>query len=157
MDELVEIRDMCKIYNPGENEVRALDHVSLQINRNEFVAIIGTSGSGKSTLLHSIAGVDMPTSGKIYLDGQAMCRSYMTLESFLDQLDAMDETRERFLMLQFPRLLPRLRGKSGKGHSGRFGHGFLKRQFENSHQPLPPQADADHLCRLCFARTRRHL
>ena len=50
MSELIEIRDMCKIYNPGENEVRALDHVDLKIDKNEFVAIIGQSGSGKSTL-----------------------------------------------------------------------------------------------------------
>ena len=47
MSKLIEIRDMCKIYNPGENEVRALDHVNLKIDENEFVAIIGHSGSGK--------------------------------------------------------------------------------------------------------------
>ena len=50
MNELIDIREMCKIYNPGENEVRALDHVDLKIDKNEFVAIIGQSGSGKSTL-----------------------------------------------------------------------------------------------------------
>ena len=49
MEILVEIRDVCKIYNPGENEVKALDHVSLTIGKGEFVAIIGHSGSGKST------------------------------------------------------------------------------------------------------------
>ena len=49
MSALVEVKDMCKIYNPGENEVRALDHVSVSIEENEFVAIIGHSGSGKST------------------------------------------------------------------------------------------------------------
>ena len=49
MDTLVEIRDICKVYNPGENEVKALDHVSLTIREGEFVAIIGHSGSGKST------------------------------------------------------------------------------------------------------------
>lgn len=70
MDELVEIRDMCKIYNPGENEVRALDHVSLQINRNEFVAIIGQSGSGKSTLMNMLGCLDVPTSGTYILNGQ---------------------------------------------------------------------------------------
>ena len=70
MDELVEIRDMCKIYNPGENEVRALDHVNLQINRNEFVAIIGQSGSGKSTLMNMLGGLDIPTSGTYILNGQ---------------------------------------------------------------------------------------
>ncbi len=70
MDELVEIRDMCKIYNPGENEVRALDHVNLQINRNESVAIIGQSGSGKSTLMNMLGCLDIPTSGTYILNGQ---------------------------------------------------------------------------------------
>ena len=70
MDELVEIRDMCKIYNPGENEVRALDHVNLQINRNEFVAIIGQSGSGKSPLMNMLGCLDIPTSGTYILNGQ---------------------------------------------------------------------------------------
>ena len=70
MDELIEIRNMCKIYNPGENEVRALDHVDLQIDRHEFVAIIGQSGSGKSTLMNMLGCLDVPTSGTYYLNGQ---------------------------------------------------------------------------------------
>lgn len=70
MEELIEIRDMCKIYNPGENEVRALDHVDLKIHRNEFVAIIGQSGSGKSTLMNMLGCLDVPTSGTYILNGQ---------------------------------------------------------------------------------------
>lgn len=70
MDSLVEIRDICKIYNPGENEVKALDHVSLTIHENEFVAIIGQSGSGKSTLMNMLGCLDVPTSGSYYLHGQ---------------------------------------------------------------------------------------
>ena len=70
MEELIEIRDMCKIYNPGENEVRALDHVNLTIDRNEFVAIIGQSGSGKSTLMNMLGCLDVPTSGTYILNGQ---------------------------------------------------------------------------------------
>ena len=70
MEDLVVIRDMCKIYNPGENEVRALDHVDLKINRNEFVAIIGQSGSGKSTLMNMLGCLDVPTSGSYILNGQ---------------------------------------------------------------------------------------
>lgn len=70
MNELIEIRDMCKIYNPGENEVRALDHVDLKIKRNEFVAIIGQSGSGKSTLMNMLGCLDVPTSGTYILNGQ---------------------------------------------------------------------------------------
>ena len=69
MDELIEIRDMCKIYNPGENEVRALDHVDLRICKNEFVAIIGHSGSGKSTLMNMLGCLDVPTSGSYILNG----------------------------------------------------------------------------------------
>ena len=70
MSELVEIRDICKIYNPGENEVKALDHVSLTICENEFVAIIGQSGSGKSTLMNMLGCLDVPTSGEYFLHGQ---------------------------------------------------------------------------------------
>ena len=70
MNALVEIRDICKIYNPGENEVKALDHVSLTIHENEFVAIIGQSGSGKSTLMNMLGCLDVPTSGSYYLHGQ---------------------------------------------------------------------------------------
>lgn len=70
MGELIEIQDMCKIYNPGENEVRALDHVNLKIEKNEFVAIIGQSGSGKSTLMNMLGCLDIPTSGTYILNGQ---------------------------------------------------------------------------------------
>ncbi len=67
MSALVEIRDMCKVYNPGENEVRALDHVDLTIDEKEFVAIIGQSGSGKSTLMNMLGCLDVPTSGTYML------------------------------------------------------------------------------------------
>ncbi len=70
MSELIAIRDMCKIYNPGENEVRALDHVNLKIDENEFVAIIGQSGSGKSTLMNMLGCLDVPSSGTYILNGQ---------------------------------------------------------------------------------------
>ncbi len=70
MDNLIKVQDMCKIYNPGENEVRALDHVDLEIQRGEFVAIIGHSGSGKSTLMNMLGCLDVPTSGAYYLNGK---------------------------------------------------------------------------------------
>ena len=70
MSKLIEIQDMCKIYNPGENEVRALDHVNLTIDQNEVVAIIGQSGSGKSTLMNMLGCLDVPTSGTYILNGQ---------------------------------------------------------------------------------------
>lgn len=66
---LIEIKDVYKIYNPGENEVRALDGVSLKIENGEFVAIIGQSGSGKSTLMNMIGMLDKSTSGEYYMDG----------------------------------------------------------------------------------------
>ena len=70
MSALVEVRDICKVYNPGENEVRALDHVSLSIEKGEFVAIIGQSGSGKSTFMNMLGCLDIPTSGEYYLNGK---------------------------------------------------------------------------------------
>lgn len=70
MSALVEIRDICKVYNPGENEVRALDHVSVSIDKGEFVAIIGQSGSGKSTLMNMLGCLDVPSSGNYILNGQ---------------------------------------------------------------------------------------
>lgn len=70
MEMLVEVQDVCKIYNPGENEVRALDHVTVSIGENEFVAIIGHSGSGKSTLMNILGCLDVPTSGSYRLHGR---------------------------------------------------------------------------------------
>lgn len=68
--EFLEVQNLCKTYGKGDNQVTALDHVSLTIAKGEFTAIIGSSGSGKSTLLHIIAGVDIPTSGTVFLNGQ---------------------------------------------------------------------------------------
>jgi putative ABC transport system ATP-binding protein len=70
LDNLIKVQDMCKVYNPGENEVRALDHVNLEIERGEFVAIIGHSGSGKSTLMNMLGCLDIPTSGSYFLNGK---------------------------------------------------------------------------------------
>ena len=70
MGTLVEIRDVCKVYNPGENEVRALDHINVNIDTGEYVAIIGQSGSGKSTLMNMLGCLDVPTSGMYRLHGQ---------------------------------------------------------------------------------------
>lgn len=66
---LIEVKDVYKIYNPGENEVRALDGVSLKIDNGEFVAIIGQSGSGKSTLMNMLGMLDKSTSGQYFMDG----------------------------------------------------------------------------------------
>lgn len=68
--ELIRVENMYKIYNPGENEVRALDGVSVQVHQGEFVAIIGQSGSGKSTLMNMLGCLDIPTSGTYILNGR---------------------------------------------------------------------------------------
>ena len=70
IEPLIRVRDLCKVYNPGENEVRALDHVDLSIDKGELVGIIGHSGSGKSTLMNMLGCLDVPTSGNYYLNGK---------------------------------------------------------------------------------------
>ena len=99
--EFLKIEDLCKVYGKGNNQVTALDHVSLTIEKGDFAAIIGSSGSGKSTLLHAIAGVDVPTSGKVYLDGQDV---YAQTNEKL----AIFRRRQVGLIYQFHNLIPTL-------------------------------------------------
>ncbi|MCR3761581.1 ABC transporter ATP-binding protein [Clostridium felsineum] len=99
--EFLKIEDLCKVYGRGENKVTALDHVSLTIEKGEFTAIIGSSGSGKSTLLHIMAGVDVPTSGKVYLEGQDV---YGQSNEKL----AIFRRRQVGLIYQFHNLIPTL-------------------------------------------------
>lgn len=99
--ELLKIDNLCKVYGRGENQVTALDHVSLTIEKGKFTAIIGPSGSGKSTLLHIIGGVDVPTSGKVYLDGQDV---YAGNSEKL----AIFRRRQVGLIYQFHNLIPTL-------------------------------------------------
>lgn len=101
MGELVEIRDVCKIYNPGENEVRALDHVNVSIDEGEFVAIIGQSGSGKSTLMNMLGCLDVASSGTYRLHGQDV--------SALDDNELSDiRNREIGFIFQGFNLIPNL-------------------------------------------------
>ena len=99
--EFLKVENLCKIYGKGENQVTALDHVSLTVEKGEFAAIIGSSGSGKSTLLHIIGGVDMPTSGKVYLDGQDVYAGN-------DERLAIFRRRQVGLIYQFHNLIPTL-------------------------------------------------
>ncbi|MHC1772156.1 MAG: ABC transporter ATP-binding protein [Flexilinea sp.] len=99
--EFLKIENLCKVYGKGENQVTALDHVSLTIEKGEFTAIIGSSGSGKSTLLHIIGGVDVPTSGKVYLDRQDV---YAQSNEKL----AIFRRRQVGLIYQFHNLIPTL-------------------------------------------------
>ncbi|WP_306569511.1 ABC transporter ATP-binding protein [Faecalispora jeddahensis] len=99
--EFLKVENLCKVYGKGDNQITALDHVTLTIEKGDFTAIIGSSGSGKSTLLHAIAGVDVPTSGKIYLDGQDV---YATSNEKL----AIFRRRQVGLIYQFHNLIPTL-------------------------------------------------
>lgn len=99
--EFLKIENLCKVYGKGENQVTALDHVSLTIEKGDFTVIIGSSGSGKSTLLHAIAGVDVPSSGKVYLDGQDV---YAKNNEKL----AIFRRRQVGLIYQFHNLIPTL-------------------------------------------------
>lgn len=97
--EILRVEKLCKTYGKGENLVKALDEVSFSVNKGEFVAIIGPSGSGKSTLLHILGGVDRPTSGKVYMDGEDV---YAQKEDRL----AIFRRRQVGLIYQFYNLIP---------------------------------------------------
>ncbi len=97
--ELMQIQHLSKVYGQGENQVRAVDDISFTVEKGEFLAIIGPSGSGKSTLLHILGGVDRPTSGKVFVDGQDV---YAQNE---DQL-ALFRRRQVGLIYQFYNLIP---------------------------------------------------
>ena len=97
--EILRIEHLSKVYGQGENQVRAVDDVSFSVEKGEFLAIIGPSGSGKSTLLHILGGVDRPTSGKVYVDGQDV---YAQDEDHL----AIFRRRQGGLIYQFYNLIP---------------------------------------------------
>lgn len=97
--EILRIEHLSKVYGQGENQVRAVDDVSFSVEKGEFLAIIGPSGSGKSTLLHILGGVDRPTSGKVYVDGQDV---YAQDEDHL----AIFRRRQVGLIYQFYNLIP---------------------------------------------------
>ena len=97
--ELMQIQHLSKVYGQGENQVRAVDDISFTVEKGAFLAIIGPSGSGKSTLLHILGGVDCPTSGKVFVDGQDV---YAQNE---DQL-AIFRRRQVGLIYQFYNLIP---------------------------------------------------
>ena len=99
--EIVRTENLSKTYGSGENVVRAIDDVNLKIEKGEFIAIVGPSGSGKSTLLHSLGGVDNPSSGKIFIDGNDISK-YTSKEL------ALFRRRKVGLIYQFYNLIPNL-------------------------------------------------
>lgn len=99
--EIVRVENLSKIYGSGENLVKAIDDVNLKIEKGEFIAIVGPSGSGKSTLLHLLGGVDNPSSGKIFIDGNDISK-YTSKEL------ALFRRRKVGLIYQFYNLIPNL-------------------------------------------------
>lgn len=97
--EILRVEHLSKIYGKGDNQVKALDDVSFSVEKGQFVAVTGSSGSGKSTLLHILGGVDTPTSGKVYLEGQDV---FAQKEEQL----AIFRRRQVGLIYQFYNLIP---------------------------------------------------
>ena len=97
--EILKVENLTKIYGKDTTKVVALDDVSFSVEKGEFVAIVGASGSGKSTLLHIIGGVDRPTSGKVFIDGQDIFK-------FNDDKLAIFRRRQVGLIYQFYNLIP---------------------------------------------------
>ncbi len=97
--EILRVENLSKTYGKGENQVKALDGVSFSVNKGEFVAIIGPSGSGKSTLLHILGGVDRPTGGHVFMDGNDV------YDQNEEQL-AIFRRRQVGLIYQFYNLIP---------------------------------------------------
>ena len=97
--EILKVENLTKTYGSGENLVHAVDDVSFSVEKGEFVAIVGASGSGKSTLLHLIGGVDRPTSGKIFVDGN-------DISKMNDDKLAVFRRRQVWIVYQFYNLIP---------------------------------------------------
>ncbi len=102
--EILKVENLVKQYGKGETMVKAVDNISFTVEKGEFVAIVGSSGSGKSTLLHIIGGVDRPTSGKVYVDGEDV---FKLNENNL----AIFRRRQVGLIYQFYNLIPILNVK----------------------------------------------
>ena len=101
---IVKVENLTKVYGKGSAQVTALDNVSFEVPKGQFLAIVGPSGSGKSTLLHLLGGVDRPTSGRVLIDGEDI---YALNESNL----AVFRRRQVGLIYQFYNLLPVLNGE----------------------------------------------
>ena len=97
--EILKVENLTKTYGSGENLVHAVDDVSFSVEKGEFVAIVGASGSGKSTLLHLIGGVDRPTSGKIFVDGN-------DISKMNDDKLAVFRRRQVGIVYQFYNIIP---------------------------------------------------
>ena len=137
--ELLNIQNLCKTYGKGENEVKALDDVSFSVPKGQMTAVIGPSGSGKSTLLHILGGVDRPTSGKVFLDGQDV------YEQNNHNL-AIFRRRQVGLIYQFYNLIPVLNAEEN----------ITLPMIMDGRKPKPEQID-DMLKLLDLTERRNHL
>ncbi|HBF5455179.1 TPA: ABC transporter ATP-binding protein [Clostridioides difficile] len=147
--------NLSKHYGKGESLVKALDNVNLEINEGEFVAIIGKSGSGKSTLLHMIGGLDIPTSGKVYIDN----KNIFTLKE--EEL-AVFRRRKIGFIFQSYNLIPSLNvwenvvlpiGLDGREVDEYFIKELLKSLgLENKHDVLPNTLSGGQQQRVAIAR-----
>lgn len=97
--EIVKVEHLVKTYGEGDTQVRAVDDVSFSVEKGEFLCIIGASGSGKSTLMHLMGGVDRPTSGSVYIDGEDIFK-------LNDDTLAVFRRRQIGIIYQFYNLLP---------------------------------------------------
>lgn len=98
---VLEVKDLCKVYGEGDTAVHAVDHVSFEVEKGEFVAIVGASGSGKSTLMNLIGGIDRPTAGKVIIDGE-------DLYALTESERAIFRRRNIGMIFQFYNLIPTL-------------------------------------------------
>ena len=147
--------NLSKHYGKGESLVRALDNVNLEINEGEFVAIIGKSGSGKSTLLHMIGGLDIPTSGKVYIDN----KNIFTLKE--EELAVFRRRKIGFIFHSY-NLIPSLNvwenvvlpiGLDGREVDESFIKELLKSLgLENKHDVLPNTLSGGQQQRVAIAR-----
>jgi putative ABC transport system ATP-binding protein len=154
---LVELRDVCKVYRLGGEEIRALDHVSLDIESGEFISVIGPSGSGKSTLMHILGCLDTPTSGTFRLDGVSI------QDAAPRQLAAIRNQKIGFVF-QFFNLLPKLNvlqnvelpmvyaGKGGRERRERAMTALKLVGLENRARHRPSQLSGGQQQRAAIAR-----
>ncbi len=154
---LVELRDVCKIYHLGGEEIRALDGVSLDIEPAEFISIIGPSGSGKSTLMHILGCLDSPTSGTIKLDGT------MIQDASPRELAGIRNRKIGFVF-QFFNLLPKLNvlqnvelpmvysGASSRERRERAMEALKLVELENRSKHRPSQLSGGQQQRVAIAR-----
>ena len=158
MEPLIRVKNMYKIYNPGENEVRALDDVSLEINQGEFIAIVGHSGSGKSRFMNILGCLDTPDSGEYFLDGKDVAN----LSD--NELSDIRNHKIGFIFQGF-NLIPNLdalgnvelpliyRGLGKQQRKEIAGEALSKVGLENRMDHRPNQLSGGQQQRLCIART----